>query len=434
MARIVLTTFGTLGDLNPYIAVARELGARGHRPVIATHASYRERVERAGSEFHPVRPDFTDFGDLEEVYRRSMDARGGSRYVVLRLALPFVRASYEDLRAACRGADALVSHMLTFAAPLVAEQGDIPRIHTLLQPYSLFSAFDPPLDGSMPGFALLRHLGPRACRQLWSLARAVSRRWFHDVASLRAELGLRSRAHPLFDGFSSALNLALFSPVLAPPQPDWPPRTVVTGFPIHDRDEQGEGMPPELRSFLDEGPAPIVFTLGSSGVWSAGSFYDEAASAAALLGMRVVLLTGANRPTALPRGVIAVSYAPHSELFPRAAVVVHQGGIGTTGQALRSGRPMLIVPFSHDQPDNAACCARLGVARVVPRCSASARRLARELRALMDDAEMRSSAEQVALRVRAEDGCRTAADAIEALLDARCSASPRRASATLAGP
>ena len=149
--------------------------------------------------------------------------------------------------------------------------------------------------------------------------------------------------------------------------------------------------------------------------------------------MRAVLLTGANRPPALPRGVIAVSYAPHSELFPRAAAIVHQGGIGTTGQALRAGRPMLIVPFSHDQPDNAARCARLGVAGVVPRRWAHARRLGRELEALLADSGMRSRAEQAASRVRAEDGARTAADAIEALLGAGCSASPCRASATLPG-
>src|SRR5204863_3078483 len=163
----------------------------------------------------------------------------------------------------------------------------------------------------------------------------------------------------------------------------------------------------------------------------------ESAAAAVRLGRRAVLLTGPfdeNIPRRTVSGdVLLVDRAPHQLLFPRAAAIVHQGGVGTTGQALRAGRPTLIVPFSHDQPDNAARCARLGVARVVPRRLARAGRLARELRALLDDSGLRSRAEQVASRVRAEDGAKIAADAIEGLLGAGCSASPRRASATLPG-
>jgi rhamnosyltransferase subunit B len=420
MARVVLTTFGSLGDLHPYVALARELAGRGHRPAIATHAFYRQRVEQAGVEFHPVRPDVTDFGDVQGVLRRAVATHTGTEYVVRRLVLPFVRATCEDLLAACSGADALVGHVLTVTAPLVAEKLGLPRIHAVLQPYTLFSAHDPPVLSALPGVAWSRRLGPALWKPLWSLGRALSRPWFREVAALRAEMGLSpGRAHPLLEGHSAVLNLALFSPVLASPQPDWPPHTVVTGFAIHDDDERGERMPAVLRTFLDQGPAPIVFTLGSSGVWDAGEFYREAAGAAAMLGTRAVLLTGdraGNAPTMLPAGVMAVDYAAHSEVFPRAAAIVHQGGIGTTGQALRAGRPMLIVPFSHDQPDNAARCVWLGVARVVPRRCAWAARLARELRALLGDPEARRRAEQVGDRVRTENGAKVAVDAIEALL------------------
>ena len=128
-------------------------------------------------------------------------------------------------------------------------------------------------------------------------------------------------------------------------------------------------MPDELLTFLDRGDPPIVFTLGSSAVGAAGDFYRESVAAAASLGARAVLLVGhdpANHPRdPLPRGVIAIESAPHQELFPRAAAIVHQGGVGTTGQAMRSGRPMLVVPHAHDQPDNAFRVTRLGAARVL---------------------------------------------------------------------
>ena len=104
---------------------------------------------------------------------------------------------------------------------------------------------------------------------------------------------------------------------------------------------------------------------------AAGDFYEESLKAARLLGRRAVLLVG-SRPGRLPVGPLgsdawACAYAGHAQLFPRAAAVVHQGGVGTTAQALRAGVPMLVVPFAHDQPDNAARVRRLGVARVLSR-------------------------------------------------------------------
>lgn len=388
--------------------------------MIATHGFYRERVESAGIEFRAVRPDLLDYGDVPTVMRRAMSSRDGSDYVVRQLVLPFVRASYHDLLAASAGADALIGHMLTFSAPLAAETIGIPYIHSVLQPFAMFSSHDPPLYSGHPIAAWSRRLPAPVWKALWSLARASSRSWFRAVSDLRSEIGLGpTRRHPLLDAGSTTLNLALFSPVLAPPQPDWPVPTVATGFPIFDRDQGGRGMPEALSRFLDLGPEPVVFTLGSSGVWDAAAFYDHAVTVSTSLGLRAVLLTGPvprNVPRSLPPSVVAVEYAPHSELFPRAAAIVHQGGIGTTGQALRAGRPMLIMPFAHDQPDNAARCVRLGIARVIPRRSLDARRLAASLTRLLADPIVRENARRVGGQVRAESGAETAAASIEAAL------------------
>ena len=159
------------------------------------------------------------------------------------------------------------------------------------------------------------------------------------LASPGAEVGLPpTRDNPLFDGqHSPALVLALFSELLSAGQPDWPAPTRVAGFVFYDRDGAG-GLSPELTRFLDAGPPPIVFTLGSAAVHDAGPFYEQSAVAARLLNRLAALLVGRqthNRPALLPEGVAAFDYAPFSELFPRAAVIVHQGGVGTTGQAMR---------------------------------------------------------------------------------------------------
>ena len=149
-------------------------------------------------------------------------------------------------------------------------------------------------------------------------------------------------------------------------------------------------------------------------MFDARNFYDESAEAARLTGRRAVLLTGPdprNRPArALPGSVFVAEYAPYSELFAHASAIVHQGGVGTTAQALRAGRPMIVVPFSHDQPDNANRVARLGVARVVPRGRYRADRVADALGALRG---LEAQAALVGRAVSSEDGAAAACENLE---------------------
>lgn len=428
MARIVLTTFGSLGDLHPYLALALELKRRGHVPVVATHSLYRSRAESMGLEFVPVRPQYEQFGDILEIMHEAMDERRGSEVVLKKLVLPYLRVSRDDLLAAAQGADLVVDHVLTFPAPLVCEALGIRRVSTTLQPMAMFSAHDPPLFPAAPWTSALSRFGPAPWRAFWNLGRFATRSWFRDIDGMRREMSLPPRReHPMFDGASADLHLVLFSRELMAPQPDWPPSAVQPGFPIHDRGEAGDGMPPALTRWLDAGTPPLVFTLGSSAVFTAGTFYDDAAAAARALGRRAVLLTGLdglNPVSGVPlldsaplgEPVVAVPYAPHSEVMPRACAVIHQGGVGTTAQAMRSGRPMLVVPFSHDQPDNAMRCARLGIARVLPRKRISADAFVRELSALLADQHAAGQAARVAARMRTEPGAAGAVDAIEALL------------------
>lgn len=121
-------------------------------------------------------------------------------------------------------------------------------------------------------------------------------------------------------------------------------------------------------------------------------------------------------PGSLPPGVIAVPYAPHSAVFPRACVAVHQGGIGTTGEAMRAGRPMLVVHYSHDQPDHAARLTRLGVARNIPRERYNAAIAAREIQALLQERSYAERAADLGARVRGENGVDTACDLLGRLL------------------
>ena len=181
-------------------------------------------------------------------------------------------------------------------------------------------------------------------------------------------------------------------------------------------------MSAEVEAFLAAGPPPIVFTLGTSAVEAAGSFYDVSAEAVRRLGRRAVMLVGRharNRPAVIDDRILVVDYAPHAALFPRAAAVVHQGGVGTLHQALASGRPMLVVPHAHDQPDNAHRVTRLGVARTLYPTKYGVDAVARSLELLLGDVSVARRAEEVGALVRAEKGVVTACDAMEGLLRTR---------------
>lgn len=410
---------GSPGDLYPYLAIARGLQARGHEAIVATGECYRQRVEAQGLGFRPVRPDCRWVTD-PEVMRRFMHLRLGVVRFARELLLAKLRETYDDLLAATVDADLLLSQV-PLAPRLVAEKTGIRWASSMHIPLFFFSACDLPMLPGIPFLSVLRRLGPAFWGPvLWSgkiATRSLARPWYR----LRAEIGLPPAmdANPLGDSHSPALVLALFSKVLADKQPDWPPQTVITGFPLFDQGQTG--LPPALVRFLDEGPPPIVFTLGTAVAVRPGSFFEVSAAAAKLLGRRAVLILTdpRNRPRELPDGVVAFDYIPFAELFPRAAAIVCHGGIGTTGLAMRSGRPMLVMPVAWDQPDNAERVRRLGLARVIAPHRYQPEPVAAELRRLLGEPSYAMRAREVGEPMRAEHGVEAACHALEDLLH-RC--------------
>jgi UDP:flavonoid glycosyltransferase YjiC (YdhE family) len=421
LLRIILSNIGTFGDINPLIAIALELKRRGHVPVMAVPAVFAPKIVPLGLEFHAVRPDIDPENTLmaEMIY----DVRKGTERGLREFLFPVLRQTYDDLLDAAtqpERADLLLLGELNYAGPLVAEVTGIPWASYVLAPLSFFSAFDPPVLPMYPRLARADKTVPGMGRAIKRLARLVSRKWPQPIYDLRQELGLPRGRNPLFDAkHSPYLVLALFSRVLGTEQKDWPENALITGFCYYDADAGNQALPENLEKFLAAGEPPVVFTLGSAAVLAAGRFYEYSARAAIKLGIRAVLLIGSdprNRPrAALPESICVAEYAPFSALFPRAALVVHQGGVGTTAQCLRAGKPMLIMPYSHDQPDNGRRVRRLKVARVIQRAYYTPVRVARKLKAMLEKPVFARRAVAVAQRVNREDGLRTACDALEGL-------------------
>ncbi|MGA7858540.1 MAG: glycosyltransferase [Terracidiphilus sp.] len=418
--RIVLSNIGTFGDINPLIALALELKRRGHVPVMALPAVYQPKIVPLGLEFHAVRPDIDPTNSIlvEMVY----DVKHGTEHGLRDFLFPSLRHTYDDLLEAATKpvrADLLLLGELNYAGPLVAEVTGIPWASYVLAPLSFFSAFDPPVLPPFPKLAKADKVKGFG-RLIKRVARFASRKWPQPIYDLRHELGLQKGANPLFDAkHSPQLVLAMFSSVLGTAQKDWPANTLITGFCFYDSDAGNAALPAHLEKFVAAGSPPVVFTLGSAAVLAAGDFYEVSAKAAQRLGIRAVLLIGTdprNRlKEKLPDSICVAEYAPYSALFSRAALVVHQGGVGTTAQCLRAGKPMLIMPYSHDQPDNARRMRRLKVAQVIQKSSYKAARVAKKLTAMLNHPSFAERAKSVAEQLSHEDGVKTACDALEEL-------------------
>ena len=419
--RIVLSNIGTYGDTNPLIALALELKRRGHTPVMAVPEVYRPKIEPLGLELHAIRPDIDPTNNVlvEMVY----DIKHGTEHGLRDFLFPSLQQTYDDLLDAVTKpsrADVMLLGELNYAGPIVAAMTGIPWASYVLAPLSFFSAFDPPVLPPYPKLAKADKKVPGFGRVIKRVARFASRKWPEPIYALRQKLGLPRGENPLFDAkHSPNLVLALFSRVLGVEQKDWPPNTLITGFAYYDADAGNAKLPPHLQKFVESGEAPVVFTLGSAAVLAAGDFYEISATAAMELGVRAVLLIGTdprNKPsTPLPDSICVAEYAPYSALFSSARLVVHQGGVGTTAQCLRAGKPMLIMPYSHDQPDNARRMKRLGVAKVLQKADYTPKKVTRKIGKMLAEPKLTQKAAAVAERLRSEDGVKAACDALEAL-------------------
>lgn len=414
MSRFVFSTFGSLGDVHPYIAVARALISRGHAAVVATSADHQAAIEGAGAEFACSSPPLAEQADYQKLVGRLFDVRSGPELLIRHMVMPNVRFAYERLLRIAVGADVLVSHPLAMALPLVGKKLHIPHVATVLAPMLFMSAHDPPVIPDTPWLRRLDFLGPRFYRFFFTAAKLYLRSWEAPLRELRREIGLKpARFFEMFDGqYSRLLNLAMFDPMLAETQPDWPAHTRVCGSALYDGTPADPAEAEDFERFAAEGDPPLVFALGSSAVWIAGDFWDRAIAAAAQLGRRAVLLTGPHSPERLPETVRAYSYLPYSQVFPHASVVIHQAGIGTLSHALRSGRPQLSVPLAFDQPDNAMRACRLGLGRTLPFRKAAAGLLALEIAELLGSPAYADSARSVAEKLDSVDGAACAAEAL----------------------
>lgn len=416
--RILITAAGSHGDIHPFLGIARALAERGHDVLMAANEYYRPVIAEEKIRFQPIGEafDLRALASMPDV----MHHWRGPQIVVERLMIPHMRATLALLPGLLRREriDLVLHHHICLSVPWVCEQAGVPCATGVLAPMMWQSPGDPILVSP-----LMSTFAPRWFSHFTGavIPLVIRMRMDPTINRFRESVGLpRSRDFFTGQARSGAAVLGLWSPVMRGPLPTDPPGSVITGVPWHDRAQDQEHPPADVERFLSSGEPPILFSLGTAAVHVAGPFFHAAAEACRIMGRRGMLLVGRapeTAPASLPAGVEVFGYAPFSSVMPRVACSVHHGGIGTTSQALRAGRPTVIVPHAHDQFDNAARAKRLRVSQTLAAKDLTPRRLVEAIRRVLEDPECVRRAAEIGQRLQGEDGGPVAAKALEAALE-----------------
>lgn len=387
--RALLTGFGTLGDLQPLLALGVELQRGGHEPLIAFGPAYSDRVRAAGLPFSPLGPDLSE---TQREVNRLMNEIAVETDAIRAAWSPLVSALpavYEELLEVSRAADVLICGPGLPAGRMVHETTAIPFVSVQVA-----------------------NFGGTGSSALRDASRAL-------INPVREEYRLPPLSDPLtLDANSPQLALYAMSRHLRPPSADWPGHVHVTGFFFLD---ETWAPPAELESFLAAGPAPVAVSFGSTVQDNPEAVREMAIEAAASLGARVVLQEGDKVlcRDAFHREIHPMSYVPHGWLLPRCALAVHHGGAGTTAAALRAGIPSVAVLHSAvgDQPYWAHLLQGAGCAPApIPFSELRADRLTEALRCALS-AGCRRRAADLGRAVEQEAGVQKARRLIEELVD-----------------
>jgi UDP:flavonoid glycosyltransferase YjiC (YdhE family) len=413
--KIGMQTWGSHGDIRPFLALAEGLQAAGnevHLVITCVDSdTYEGMVSDSGVKITVVASPVLAPAQQEIVVRTAYGIRNPMTQMaaILRLCFaPVEDVMFEAARRLCAESDVLIGHYFMHPLQIAAEAAGRPYVSVLLSHAAIPSDFAHPLTG--PG------AGKRVHRMLWWLTRTLLNRTLkHYPDRLRRQLGMP----PLRDvvtqvWLSDYLTLVAVSPAVCRAQPDWPASVKVCGF----LDAPGLAMegqvPAGLARFLAAGDAPVYMTFGS---WMPSDLAGQAQAlrlltgAARLAGCRAIIQS----PSAQACGfasdddILYVAAAPHQAIFPHCRAVVHHGGAGTTQAVMRAGKPSIVVANISEQEHWGRELRRLGVAgRPALRRKITAAVLAGRIRDVLAAPSMAARGREIASAMQAEQGVETA--------------------------
>ena len=411
--RIVVLAIGTLGDVQPYVALCLGLKKAGYSVCLATHENFQKLVTEHGLEFSAIGyPQELMLG--EEMLRLS--EVGSNFWHWMHQLSSFTGSVMEDFLSdcwrTCQKAEAIIYSPFGWAGYHIAQRLNVPCYAACLQPIGRtrsFPAVWSPTWLHLGGY--YNRLTHVIIEQVfWQVFRKATNQWRQRVLNLppvplAGPFGKPSwKRQPFLYGYSSSV---------IPKPPDWPEWLHVTGFWFLKPDP--DWQPSEkLLDFLNSGSPPVYAGFGSVPVRNPEMLTELVIKALAGSGKRGILQIGRTEFNSrqLPDDILQVGWVPHDWLFPKMAAVVHHGGASTTATSLLAGVPSIIVPLAWDQPFWGYQIAKLGVGpEPIPHHKLSAERLAAAINIATTDKEMGMRAQALGKKIQKEDGVAQAVDA-----------------------
>jgi sterol 3beta-glucosyltransferase len=419
--KILINTFGTRGDIQPFIALAQGLTTAGHIAVICTVEGFRSFIEE-----HDVAYAHMDNGMYElmnaQEGKEVLEGKGNA-FALYKQYGPLIRRALDDEWAAAQALepDLILHHPKSLGSAHIAEKLNIPLVLALPLPM-----YTPTRAYPMPVFANNVRLGGWVNRLTYSLLRMANVMYGGLTNDFRVNvLGLRPQSrftNPLHLWNGDPLPILYpYSPHVLPVPPDYPSHVHVTGYWFLD--QTGEWQPPDdLLRFQESGAPPVYVGFGSMSGTKGKERGEIVVDALMRAKQRGLLISGWGGLQAadLPSEILMMNDVPHDWLFPHMAAVVHHGGAGTTAAGLRAGKPTIICPFIADQPFWGKVVHELGVGpEPIPQKQLDATTLASAITTTLNNPEMKQRAALLGEKIRAEDGVGCAIKVLEDIYSQR---------------
>jgi rhamnosyltransferase subunit B len=385
MHETIVTAPGSLGDVNPMLAIARVLQSQGREVIFLAAERYLHLAQRAGLKTHALfdEQQFSHFVSDPDLWH----PRRGVRKIFENAVNSVLRTHYQWLEEHCTpGQTLLVSHLLDLSGRIYRDKHPNTRLVSVIPaPVPLRSFTAPP--------RLSAHFWerwfPKAGLPLayWAADHWLDRLAGSEINDLRRSLQLPPVRRMLKSWWWSPDKvLCLFPEWFSIPNADLLPQMRLVGFPLADSaDVVADAVQLELQEILQQldGAKPIVFAPGTANDHGR-KYLSHAAEACRQLRLPAILLSNdpSQLPQHLPPRVFTAKYLPFSQLLSYSAAIVHHGGVGTTSQAFAAGIPQIVLPMAFDQFDNAERVQRLRCGSWLPMRKLNTRRMIQHLQNL----------------------------------------------------
>ncbi len=361
--RIAIFTLGSRGDVQPYVALAKQAVKRGHSAVICTGQTFEKLIKENGVEFVKAENDLMALLKTEEgkdILNNAGKHIMKTMQYMKKVIKPAYRESLDQFWAAAQNADLIIFHPKAFGAADVAFELGIPCISIPLVPITY------PIE-EFPNLAIspVKSLGKRLNKFTYKIMSLGEKSYLNEINDFRIKTLKRDkRKAGQFTHQRNGADIPVIYPIsnaLFPDVKSWKDKVFLPGF--FFLDSVNQELEQNLKDFIAQGTAPIVISFSSMPLKNPAEFKTKLIKALRETDNRAIVLTGVSGMTFDDnKNILAVSQAPHELLFPHAKGILHHGGVGTMATALKSGRPQLIIPFSVDQPFWANRLSKMGYA------------------------------------------------------------------------